>query len=52
MRLPDVHTNKLIVDVVRTFDGFGGGEAGRLWAGKFRPLDHSESWKRTFWMLV
>ena len=32
--LPDVLANELVVDIVRTFNDFGSGEAGRLQAGK------------------
>jgi len=50
LRLPDVLTNKRVVDIVGTLNDFGGGEAGRLWSGKLL-FGRLETEKRTFWML-
>ena len=50
LRLPDVLTNKRVVDIVGALSDFGGGEAGRLWAGK-SLFGRLETEKRTFWML-
>lgn len=46
MRLRDVLTNELVIDIVGTFGNLGGGEAGGLWVSKsgIRSFGHREAY--------
>ena len=50
--LSDVLTNIFVVDVVGTFDDFGGSKTSRLRARKSGEMGYLRSVLRTFWMLV